>query len=65
MTTATFDSKAIPHSARAESRSAAALRSLIQSWEQEAATDEDESETVLMVLLSRMVSPEISLLGDA
>jgi hypothetical protein len=37
----------------------------MQSWEEEVATDEDESETELMVLLSGMVSPEISLLGDA
>jgi hypothetical protein len=37
----------------------------MQSWKEEVATDEDESETELMVLLSGMVSPEISLLGDA
>jgi hypothetical protein len=65
MTTATFESNAIPHPARAGSRSAAALRSLMQSWEDEAASDEDESETELMVLLSGMVSSEVSLLGDA
>ena len=65
MTTATFDSNVISHPARADSRSAAALRSLMQSWEEEVAADEDESETELMVLLSGMVSPEISLLGDA
>jgi hypothetical protein len=65
MTTATFDSNVIPQPARGDSRSAAALRSLMQSWEEEVATDEDESETELMVLLSGMVSPEISLLSDA
>ncbi len=65
MTTATFDSSVIPNPARGDSRSAAALRSLMQSWEQEEATDEEESETELMVLLSGMVSPDISLLGDA
>jgi hypothetical protein len=65
MTTATFDSNVISHPARAGSRSTTALRSLMQSWEQESATDEEESETELMVLLSGMVSPEISLLGDA
>jgi hypothetical protein len=65
MTTATFDSNVIPHPARTGSRSATALRSLMQSWEEEVATDENESETELMVLLSGMVSPEISLLGDA
>jgi hypothetical protein len=37
----------------------------MQSWEQDVVTDEEESETELMVLLSGMVSPEISLLGDA
>ena len=65
MTTATFDSNVIPQPARNGSRSTTALRSLMQSWEQEVGTDEDESETELMVLLSGMVSPEISLLGDA
>jgi hypothetical protein len=63
MTTATFAS--IPHPARGSSRSGAALRSLMQSWEQEIPADEEESETELMVLLSGMVSPEIRLLGDA
>jgi hypothetical protein len=65
MTTATFDSNVIPHPARAGRRTATALRSLMHSWEEEAVTDEEESETELMVLLSGMVSPEISLLGDA
>ncbi len=65
MTTATFESNVIPRLARGDSRSAAALRSLMQSWEQEEATDEEESETELMVLLSGMVSPDISSLGDA
>lgn len=65
MTTATFDSNVILHPTPAGSRSATALRSLMQSWEQEGAIDEDESETELMVLLSGMVSPEISLLDDA
>ena len=65
MTTATFDSNAIPHPARSSGRSTTGLRSLMQSWEEEVATDEEESETELMVLLSGMVSPEISLLGDA
>jgi len=46
------------------SRSAAALRSLMQVWEQEAATEESESDAELMVLLSGMVSPEVRLLGD-
>jgi hypothetical protein len=65
MATSTFSSNVIPHPARAGGRSATALRSLMQSWEQEVATDEDESETELMVLLSGMVSPEITLPSDA
>ncbi len=65
MTTATFDGDVILQPARSGNRSATALRFLMQSWEQEVATDEDESEAELMVLLSGMVSPEISLLGDA
>ena len=65
MTTATFEANVIAHPARGARRSAAALRSLMQAWEQEVAGDEEESETELMVLLSGMVSPEITTLGDA
>ena len=65
MTTAIFGSNVIHHPVRTGTRSATALRSLMQSWEEEVATDEEESETELMVLLSGMVRPEISLLGDA
>lgn len=65
MTTATFESNMIARPAPSGSRSASALHSLMQSWEEEAATDEEESETELMVLLSGMVSLEVSLLGDA
>ena len=65
MTTATFASNVIPQPARGGSRAGAALRYLMKSWEQEIPADEEESETELMVLLSGMVSPEISLLGDA
>jgi hypothetical protein len=65
MTTATFDSNLIPHTARPGSRSAAALRSLMQAWEQEVPGDEEERETELMVLLSGIVSPENMTLGDA
>ena len=65
MTTATFEANVIAHPARAASRSAAALRSLMQAWEQEVAGDEEESEAELMVLLSGMVSPEITTLDDA
>jgi hypothetical protein len=36
-------------------RNAAALRSLMHSWEEEAVVDDAESETELMVMLSGMV----------
>lgn len=38
-------------------RTATALRSLMQLWEEEAVTDDVESETDLMVMLSGMVDP--------
>ena len=41
--------------ANAAGRNAAALRSLMHSWEEEAVTDDTESETDLMVMLSGMV----------
>ena len=37
------------------SRNAAALRSLMHSWEEEAVVEDAESETELMVMLSGMV----------
>jgi len=61
MINATFDGNAAHGPRSVVSRSASALRSLMQSWEQESPADEEESETDLMVLLSGMVSPEISL----
>jgi len=54
----------IPHPARAAGRTAAAVRSLMQIWEEEVSVEEEESETELMVLLSGMVSPEATALGD-
>jgi len=64
MRSMTLEINPIAQPAQAHSRSAAALRSLMQAWEQEGAVEESESETELMVLLSGMVSPEIRPLGD-
>jgi hypothetical protein len=64
MTTTTLELDAISQPVRVPSRSAAALRSLMQAWEEEGVGDESESETELMVLLSGMVSPEVRTLGD-
>jgi hypothetical protein len=65
MTTATFDSDGFLPLQGSMRRSAAALRSLMRDWEQEATADEDESETELMVLLSGMVSLDVPTLSDA
>ena len=54
----------ILHPAQGTGRAAAALRSLMQIWEEEVSVEEEESETELMVLLSGMVSPEATALGD-
>jgi hypothetical protein len=43
MSSSTFDSNVIPYPARAGSWSAAALRSLMQSWEEEVATEVDSA----------------------
>lgn len=64
MTTTTLELNTISQPVRAPSRSAAALRSLMQAWEEESVGDESESDTELMVLLSGMVSPEVRTLGD-
>lgn len=63
MTTAASNN-VIPHPARAAGRTATAVRSLMQIWEEEVSVEEEESETELMVLLSGMVSPEATALGD-
>ena len=55
MTTAAFELTAYPRPAEVVGRTAAALRSLMQSWEHEGAADEEESEAELMVMLSGMV----------
>ena len=57
MTTAVLDSNVFAHPAQAAGRTATALRSLMQDWEQEAVVEEEESETELMVVLSGMVGP--------
>jgi hypothetical protein len=59
MTAAVIETSAFVLPANAIGRTATALRSLMQIWEQEAATDDDESEgeseSELMVALSGMV----------
>lgn len=55
MTTAVLETVVFPHPAEVVGRTAAALRSLMQSWEQEVAVEEEESEAELMVMLSGMV----------
>jgi hypothetical protein len=65
VTTAALNN-ATPYPAQAAGCTAAALRSLMQIWEEEVSLEEieEESETELMVLLSRMVSPEATALGN-
>ena len=41
-----------------------ALRSLMQMWEAEAAVEEHESDTDLMVMLSGMVGPHATAIDD-
>jgi hypothetical protein len=41
-----------------------ALRSLMQMWEEEAAVEEHESETDLMVMLSGMVGPHATAIDE-
>ena len=55
MTTAILETSAFALPAQPVGRTATALRSLMQIWEQEAVTDETESESELMVMLSGMV----------
>lgn len=57
MTTAVLESTPFPHPAEVVGRTAAALRSLMQSWEQELVVEDEESEAELMVMLSGMVGP--------
>jgi hypothetical protein len=64
MTTAVLDINAFPEPAHAVGRTAAALRSLMQSWEQEVVVEEEESEAELMVMLSGMVGSHATALGD-
>jgi hypothetical protein len=64
MTTAALESQVFPDPARVVGRTAAALRSLMQTWEQEAVAEEEESEAELMVMLSGMVGPHATEPGD-
>jgi hypothetical protein len=65
MITSTFDDNEILPLPVPSDRSAAALRSLMRSWERDGVVDEEESETELMVLLSGMVSVSDPTLSDA
>ena len=55
MTTAVLETHVFAASIRPVGRTAAAVRSLMQIWEQETAADEAEQESELMVMLSGMV----------
>jgi hypothetical protein len=55
MTAAVLETNAFAFPAQAGGRTATALRSLMQIWEQEAGADDEESESELMVMLSGMV----------
>lgn len=62
MTIAIAANNVFPHPAQATGRTATALRSLMQLWEQEAGVEEEESDTELMVMLSGMVGPQATAL---
>ncbi len=62
MTIAIAANNVFPHPAQTAERTATALRSLMQLWEQEAGVEEEESDTELMVMLSGMVSPQATAL---
>ena len=62
MTTAVLAANAFTVPAQAACRTATALRSLMQLWEQEAVADEEESDSELMVMLSGMVGPHATAL---
>ncbi|HYL18553.1 MAG TPA: hypothetical protein VEV20_07715 [Burkholderiales bacterium] len=55
MTAAVLETNASVFPAQAAGRTATALRSLMQIWEQESLSDDEESESELMVMLSGMV----------
>jgi hypothetical protein len=57
MTAAVLETPLFSRPLSAPGRTATALQALMQDWEREAALDEEESETDLMVMLSGMVSP--------
>jgi hypothetical protein len=62
MTTTILANHVFPHLTQAAGRTATALRSLMQLWEQDAGAEEEESDTELMVMLSGMVSPRATAL---
>jgi hypothetical protein len=64
MNAAALESPFFPRPISAPGRTAAALQTLMQDWEREEAAEQEESETDLMVMLSGMVSPSATLLGD-
>jgi hypothetical protein len=64
MTAAVLEMPFFQRPLSAPGRNAAALQTLMQDWEREAAIDEEESETELMVMLSGMISPSALSLGD-
>ena len=64
MTAAVLDMPLFQRPISAPGRNAAALQTLMNEWEREAATDEEESEAELMVMLSGMVSPSAMSFGD-
>jgi hypothetical protein len=62
MTAAVLEMPLFQRPISAPGRNAAALKTLMNDWEREAA-DEEESETELMVMLSGMVSPSAMSFG--
>jgi hypothetical protein len=64
MTAAVLDMPLFQRPISAPGRNATALQTLMNEWEREAAADEEESETELMVMLSGMVSPSAMSFGD-
>jgi len=62
MTTAVLEPRVVAVPVQSSGRTATALRVLMHMWEQEDVTDENESETELMVMLSGMVGSHATVL---
>jgi hypothetical protein len=62
MTAAVLETAPFAFPAQAAGRTAAALRSLMQIWEQETVSEDEESDSELMVMLSGMVGPQATAL---